>query len=147
MADELSSTYITFLPFNPGFRRRRLLLLVRKRREGEVGAHSWPRRKHIHKTALYHERLPPSLPPSLQRRGVAVEYRSAGEYVEFISTKPRETAAANHELRPITGIVTGLTSPLPAPQSRPEDRYSCPRWPLSMAGFPLESLSYSRYKR
>lgn len=69
VADELSSTYITFLPFNPGFRRRRLLLLVRKRREGEVGAHSWPRRKHIHKTGeakpLYITSgcLPPSLPP------------------------------------------------------------------------------------
>lgn len=66
---------------------------------------------------------------------MAVEYRSAGEYVEFISTKPRETAAANHELRPITGIVTGLTSP-PPPRNpgrrivtRARDGHS--RWPVS----------------
>lgn len=69
-------------------------------------------RKHIHKTAgakpLYISRLSfDLLPPSLADRGVAASSSSLERRrVEFISTKPRETAGANHELRPITGIVT-----------------------------------------
>lgn len=92
---------------------------------GVRGSRAVPRRKHIHKTVgakpLYITAPPhPFLRRSVGRANTAgVGESSSGRYVEFISTKPRETAAANHELRPITGIVTVRRSECnPDPRAR-----------------------------
>lgn len=72
VADELSSTYITFLPFNPGFRRRRLLLLVRKRGRGRWGRTVGPGESIFIKPAKQNRfisRAAASLPPPSRGKG------------------------------------------------------------------------------
>lgn len=92
---------ITFAWLSTPLSSVRLLLLLGAR-GCSGGAVAW--RKHIHKTGqakpLYIPRRAPHPPGN---GGWRIGER---RQVEFISTEQRETAGANHELRPITGIVT-----------------------------------------
>jgi len=105
--DKLSSTYNT-LAFNP--------LSVDKSRDF-CSSKGWrASKKHIHKTAeaksLYISRFSSPISTPSGRRVIRSSFE--GRQVEFISTKPGETAGANHELHPITRIVTPMGLPKPS---------------------------------